>query len=440
MKKFLLILMSIILLVGASFGLVYGITNFNKLSFNVGNSENKQQTNDNVELVNKYKKEIESLNENISQLNSQINSLQTGIDENERQIENLTSQKNSLEKQIDGLNVSEKENTQKIADLNTQILTLNTQIEEKTAECQSLESQKTSLNSQIAELQSKVSYYENLLSGFDFLFVYTPCDKNIGGRNVWYDGDNIYYSYSYSQQYVYDKETNTWVDKTWGGDYYYLYGEYVWTDGENLYSSCMNHTVVLDRETQSWNLVTFSGLDGVEMQSGCVWSDGDDVYYSYDSNQYVFDKETKDWKTKTWEGFTSIYGNYICSYNDVIYYTGSSSIYELNKETDTWVLSDKCFRDLINEDGTRTEDCLSFGPQKMFVCKDKLYFIEPNVGIYVFDFVNNGWVRLLDTYFPTGLMGYDLWTDGNKSYFSLEVGSIGGGNWHQYEFVVLNND
>ena len=100
MKKILSIIMGIILLCGVSFGLVYGITNFNKLNVNGNSGNNQQQTDSNVELVNKYKKEIES----------------------------LTAQKNNLEKQVEELTASDEDNSQKINNLNKQIEELNIQI------------------------------------------------------------------------------------------------------------------------------------------------------------------------------------------------------------------------------------------------------------------------------------------------------------------------
>lgn len=438
MKKFLLVLLSIILLVGASCGLVFGITNFNKLGFNVKGPENSQQqttSNSDTELINKYKKEIASLNEQISELNSQMGNMQTDIENRTKEIESLTSQKSDLEKQIEDLTTSEAENTQKIADLNSKVALLNTQIEEKTAECQSLESQKTSLTSQVTELQSKVSYYENLLSGFDFIFVLTDCNKKVGGKDIWYDRDNIYYS-NRSTQYVFDKETNTWVDKTWSGTTWYLAGSCMWTDGENLYSS-IGGTVVLNRETQSWDQVTFSGLE--EIYGNYVWSEGDNIYYSDGTNHYVLDKETKTWNTKAWEGLTKFSGQYIWNYNDVIYCFYGSSTYELNIETDTWVLSDCGFNTLIKEDGTKQEKYLPCYKSNLFVYNDSLYFFGN--GYYIFDFVNKGWVRILNNTFPSsGVYANDFWTVNDKCYFSVEVGSIGGGDWYQYEFIMLNKD
>ena len=52
---------------------------------------------------------------------------------------------------------------------------------------------------------------------------------------TWTDGENIYYS-SGSDQYVLDKATSTWQEKTWNGNTDFT-GSYVWTDGENIYYS-----------------------------------------------------------------------------------------------------------------------------------------------------------------------------------------------------------
>ena len=87
------------------------------------------------------------------------------------------------------------------------------------------------------------------------------------GQDVWTDGTDVYYS-SGINQYVYDKETFTWSEKTWNGITNFD-GRYVWTDGEKY-------------------------------------------YYSNGSEQYQLDKATSTWTEKIWTGLTSFYGYCIC--------------------------------------------------------------------------------------------------------------------------------
>ena len=111
--------------------------------------------------------------------------------------------------------------------------------------------------------------------------------------SIWTDGENIYYSLG-SDQYVLNKTTNTWEEKTWNGKTAFK-GEYIWTDGDNIYLSYgfrdYSH-YVLNKATDTWEEKTWNGL--TEFNGGCIWTDGENTYYSYNSDQYVFVRDYND--------------------------------------------------------------------------------------------------------------------------------------------------
>ena len=153
--------------------------------------------------------------------------------------------------------------------------------------------------------------------------------------SIWTDGENIYYS-NYSDQYVLNKTTSTWIPKTWNG-YTSVFALYIWTDGENIYYSSGSKQYVLDRATSTWTSKTWSGL--TSFNGGGVWTDGETIYYSNNSDQYVLNKGTSTWTRKTWSGLTSFNGGGVWTDGDNIYYSYyafSSQQYVLDKTTSTW--------------------------------------------------------------------------------------------------------
>ena len=193
---------------------------------------------------------------------------------------------------------------------------------------------------------------------------------------IWTDGTNIYYSYE-KEQYVLNKETYTWEEKTWSGltsfegnnvwtdgtsiyytqsyDHYILNGDTwetfsfsasgtarmgcdIWTDGTNVYwSEFMAPPVhcVLNKETNAWDTKTFSGWGEDENFSASnIWTDGTDIYYSLGSIQRVLNKSTSTWTTKAWQGLSSFSGQHVWSDGVNIYCSLGGMHYILND--DTW--------------------------------------------------------------------------------------------------------
>ena len=102
------------------------------------------------------------------------------------------------------------------------------------------------------------------------------------GKNVWTDGENIYYSYG-NFQYQLDKSTSTWNQKTWNGLRSFN-GSSIWTDGTSVYSSAGQYHYQLDASTSNWSQISWTGL--VSFEGFNVWTANNNVYYSLGEQQY----------------------------------------------------------------------------------------------------------------------------------------------------------
>ena len=161
-----------------------------------------------------------------------------------------------------------------------------------------------------------------------------PYIGNGGGSNVWTDGTDIYYSGGgTTTQYVLDKSTSTWSEKTWTGLTNFTASD-VWTDGTDIYVSNGGTHYVLDKSTSTWSEKTWTGL--TSFAGSNVWTDGTDIYVSNGGTQYVLDKSTSTWSEKTWTGLTTLDARDVWTDGTDIYYSNRWTQYVLNKTTSTW--------------------------------------------------------------------------------------------------------
>ena len=256
------------------------------------------------------------------------------------------------------------------------------------------------------------------------------------GKNVWTDGENIYYS-SEDEQFILNEETNTWETKVWYGiDDVVFDGENVWTDGENIYYTYsyiqtsptiqqVEINLILNAETSTW-----STIDMGEISIGLIannrWSDGENVYISDNSTgeNYVFNKDTKTWEEKVFQGLTKI--QHLSIWSDVngdVYYGYS---YILNKETSTW--------EEVNIDNSVMGN-YGVSASNIFYFKGKTYgilnleeMIFPNYNystyIYLFDEETKTWEEVNSWNYGeeqglmTNITGENIWTDGKNVYCS----------------------
>ena len=230
-------------------------------------------------------------------------------------------------------------------------------------------------------------------------------NKSFYGEYVWKDGDDIYYSrYGGSnQQYVLNKSTHTWEDKTWYG-LQPAYGNCIWTDGENIYYSDGNgNNYVLDRATDTWSPKTWNGYSYIKGTN--IWTDGENIYFSYYQTHYALVKATDTWVEKTWNSPIPFNGYDIWKDGDRIYAMDFST-YELNKATDTW---------------TEVPGLYEHGRGKsVWTDGNDIYFSSQYGALYYQSVLNkstNSWeAKTWEGY--TDLEGKDIWTDGTDIYFS----------------------
>ena len=209
--------------------------------------------------------------------------------------------------------------------------------------------------------------------------------------NIWTDGINIYYSYyteNNNEQYVLNKETLTWEEKTWYGldgfngyyvwnfkdnvyysDNYVLNKEtltweektwylstgsrgfdstHIFTDGTDVFLFEYTAAFILDEETDTFNKLDWNYRTDIPNITA-VWTDGVNIYWNDSDDSRVLNKETLTWEEKTWTGLTSFNGRDIWTDGNNIYYSSSSNQYQLDKETSTW--TEKTWAGLSSFDG-----------------------------------------------------------------------------------------
>ncbi len=177
----------------------------------------------------------------------------------------------------------------------------------------------------VAEIVSAGSYFERVTIGGE--------NKLSQPKSVWTDGSNTYYS-SYDEQYVLNKATMTWEQKTWNGLEIHA-GYYIWTDGTTIYyTEGTSKNYVLNPETSTWTKITFGGSYYAISTGHNIWFYRGKAYYSHTSNQYVFNKDTKNWEKMTWNGCTNFSRDSVWTDGEHCYI---GTKYILDEATNTWI-------------------------------------------------------------------------------------------------------
>ena len=173
-KKVLGIIFSLLFVGAFAFVLSWGIINFNKVkdgmsgtgvytkedinkSYEDGYNTALTDKEEYTKLIASYRDTITTLNDNISQLNSQVTILQNNNKDYSNQIDKLNTQKSSLETQVENLTTIKSSNETTIASLNSQITDLQKQVTNLTNSGEDKSEQITTLNNQITTLQNTVS-------------------------------------------------------------------------------------------------------------------------------------------------------------------------------------------------------------------------------------------------------------------------------------------
>ena len=234
------------------------------------------------------------------------------------------------------------------------------------------------------------------------------------GRYVWHKQNNTYYSkisYGTGYNYYYNKSYNTWISTTWSG-LTKIDGSDIWTDGDNIYYSHYNDSdghyqseqYILNGTT--WEEKHWSG--SMWPRAGAyVWTDGNNIYYSVGTTHSMLDKNSNTWIEKQWFGPAndfSFYGNNIWTDGDNIYYSANNKHYILNKNTDTW--TEKTWYGLTEFNGI-----------DVWTYNNNVYYLNLNQQ-YILDKNSNTWIE------TNWNMAYEMtasavWKDSNNIYSGL---------------------
>lgn len=234
----------------------------------------------------------------------------------------------------------------------------------------------------------------------------TPISQNTGYNNIYGAAiqklkNNIYYSLQ-GNNYIFNKNTSTWSDKTWNGLTNFSGSNIQIVNGKAYYSEGTNQ-YELNEETSTQSEKTQSGLTdfyGSDIQI----TDNGIVYYSNGSVQYELDLETSTQSEKTQNGLTNFSGDGIWLAKNHIYYNNSSNSYELNIDTSTQ--TEKIQSGISSFDGQYI-----WADEKYFYCSQ--YGIVSN-GHYIIDIENSKFTYLGKIPYT----GNNVQTDGNKYYAS----------------------
>ncbi len=214
-KKVLTWVFSLLFAVAFIFVLCWGIINFNKVKDGMSGSgvytqkdlNNAYQDGYETALTNKeeyeilingYRDKITTLNDTISQLNSQIGTLTNNnkdyqneitrlngvIETNQNTITNLESIIDNNNSTINDLNNQITNYTQQISSLNADILTLEEDVDLLTLQKENLESQIESKNDEIASLNSNLDDYRTLVSQLNEEIVGLENDLEIASNTI----------------------------------------------------------------------------------------------------------------------------------------------------------------------------------------------------------------------------------------------------------------
>lgn len=250
--------------------------------------------------------------------------------------------------------------------------------------------------------QQNETSYEYIPKYTDLTFENKEWTKTLkfNGEDVWYDGDNIYYSTRQNdlENYQFNKSTNKWEPISWQGQNNFD-GSGIWTDGDNIYYS---YIYVLNKNTSTWELVQFEGL--TQFNYDYIWTDGDNVYYSDDGEeaQYILDKATRTWTEITWN--IEINGACIWTDGNNIYYSDDTNQYMLNKSTSTW--------ESISWN-------IDFYGTSIWTDGNNIYLSSHTMQYVLTDSINRIWTpKTWEGFQP--IYSNFIWTDGTNTYYSQQ--------------------
>lgn len=233
--------------------------------------------------------------------------------------------------------------------------------------------------------------------------------SSFDGYLTWTDGSNIFYSNEENGQYVLDKSTNTWSAVTWSG---YpsalggLMGSRIWTDGIDIYVNDGTNWYVLDKVNRSWSIVIFGGTNSFSNTN--IWTDGNTIFLSSGNSQYILDVPNRTWIPTTWTYGDGVRASYFTGLN---VWTDGVNFY-VSRSSNQYII------DIAN----KTVNLMSwsgltsyFGSNIWYKGNDVMY--SSNANQYILDKSTNTWASFTWENL-TSFNASNIWTDGVNIYYS----------------------
>ncbi len=233
--------------------------------------------------------------------------------------------------------------------------------------------------------------------------------ENVYGSNIWTDSKNIYYS-STELEYVLDKETNTWDEKTWNING--IYAEYIWNAEEKTFFNDANKSYKLNIELGEWEEVEWHYLVGgtpipYNFYGNAVRKINGNYYYLSNKSVFLLDTQNLTLKKVSSEDISSTFpgGSFASSYwtdgVNLYHSNGTSNQYIYNFDLRIW--EETNWNILVN--GQYVWNC---GQNTYYSNGNEQYILDVDTG----NWIENEWMGII------GLEKDKVWTDGTNIYYS----------------------
>ncbi len=343
-KKIVVIVLSSTLALILGFCTFWVINNFDAIKYAMSGSALYTKS----DLDKAYEDGYNAAGYDVKDLNDIITGLRSDLDTKSAELKKVKSDYNNLLKNYNDLeDLTEEEK----AELNATISVLNREITELEKEIYNLNISLQSYEEIKAQLEAENKVIATFIYDDEVVFVKgyekgskmesenIPIPKDTDERKFegWMvNGEDVDITdYTINENTVFTANigyyAKNWVLRASSPNDMWLEPSCLWTDGNNLYYSLGDSQYVLNKETSTWEEKTWNGLERLNGLN--IWSDGENIYYSEGISQYVLNKETSTWEEKTWNGLEYFNGLDIWSDGENIYL---ASTYVLNKETSTW--------------------------------------------------------------------------------------------------------
>lgn len=258
------------------------------------------------------------------------------------------------------------------------------------------------INGQTYYFTGSDSYLFDGVSSLTRAYFKGSFDGNLSA--IWNIGDETFYSYN-DKQLKLNKNTNVFEPFEWGGLNNFR-ANYIWRNGNDIYLTVDSYTYKLDTTTYTWNIA--NEISGSMLISPAnIWSFGDKIFSSNNYSHYEFNKETLSWESVTFTGLgtNGFNGSKIFVSGDYAYLILTSSYqYRLSLDSYEWEQIQISGYNLNNIDN-------------IVIYKDYVLLLSGGCNFY-FDSENmifNSLLMKTDSIYYTGA---DFWTDGTNLYCS----------------------